>query len=246
MHQKTTPFIACISDIHLSEHNPDITRLFKHYLTHIAPQAEALYILGDLFDSWVGDDAATDYHRSIITLLKQTSDQTPLFLVPGNRDFLLGHAFYNATGITKLDDISTHQFFNTRVTLFHGDSFCTADISYQILRRIFRCQWIQYLFLKLPVDTRRKIGQQARNTSRKATRKKPATQFNIDHDAVLKTLKQSHSNAAVYGHIHRIEHTPYPNDNTFSISLTDWTNKQGNHIQFFPDGTHVFTYISLA
>ena len=244
MHPKKTPFIACISDIHLSEHNPDITRLFIHYLTHIAPQAEALYILGDLFDSWVGDDAATNYHQSIIALLKKTNDQTPLFLVPGNRDFLLGHTFYDATGITELSDISTHQFFNTRVTLFHGDSFCTTDTSYQILRRIFRCQWAQYLFLKLPIHIRQKVGQQARNTIQKATRKKSPAQFCINHNAVLKALKQANSTAAVYGHIHRTEHTTYPESNKYSISLTDWTSKQGNHIQFFPDGTHHFEYIS--
>lgn len=245
MHHKTTPFIACISDIHLSEHHPNITNLFIHYLTHIAPKAKALYILGDLFDSWVGDDAATAYHQTIIQLLKATSEQTPIFMVSGNRDFLLGKAFYRASGITELDDISTHQFFHTKVTLFHGDSFCTADTSYQILRRIFRCQWLQYIFVKLPLHIRRMMAQQARKVSRKATHIKKPIQFCIDHDAVLKILEQTNSTAAVYGHIHRVENMMYPGNRKYSISLTDWTNQKGNHIQFFPDGTHLFEYITL-
>ena len=131
--------ILLISDLHLEEERPDITRAFLDLLHGRARGAQALYILGDFFEAWIGDDGMTPFQRSICAALRELSDSgTPIFIMHGNRDFLIGKAFCKAAGATLLKDPSVVQLFGEPVLLMHGDSLCTRDVGYMKLRRILR------------------------------------------------------------------------------------------------------------
>ena len=131
--------ILLISDLHLQEERPDITRAFLDLIAGRARDAQALYILGDFFEVWIGDDAMSPFQRSICQALRELSDSgTPIFLMHGNRDFMIGRAFCKAAGCTLLPDPSVVELNGEPVLLMHGDSLCTKDEGYQRMRRYLR------------------------------------------------------------------------------------------------------------
>ena len=146
--------ILLISDLHLEEERPDITRAFLDLLHGRARGAQALYILGDFFEAWIGDDGMTPFQRSICAALRELSDSgTPIFIMHGNRDFLIGKAFCKAAGATLLKDPSVVQFYGEPVLLMHGDSLCTRDVGYMKLRRILRNPIVLFVLRHLPLGT---------------------------------------------------------------------------------------------
>lgn len=128
--------ILLISDLHLQEERPDITRAFLDLLDGRARHAQALYILGDFFEAWIGDDAMTPFQQSICQALRRLSDSgTAVYLMHGNRDFLIGQAFCKAAGCTLLSDPSVIELGGEPVLLMHGDTLCTRDVGYMKMRR---------------------------------------------------------------------------------------------------------------
>ena len=159
-----------ISDLHLDASRPHITQLFVDFVRTEATRASALYVLGDLFEAWVGDDCDDDTASQVAGALSDLhAAGVPCFYVHGNRDFLLGKRFMKAAGAIWLPDPFVITAFGTRITLAHGDALCTADRAYLRFRRFARCRFAQMLFLAWPFRWRQALAERMRS-DRKSTR----------------------------------------------------------------------------
>lgn len=196
--------ILLISDLHLEEERPDITRAFLHFLATRACQAEALYILGDFFEVWIGDDAMTPFQQSIADALRALSERgTRIYLMHGNRDFMLGKGFCRAAGCTLLGDPSVVQLGGERVLLMHGDSLCTRDEGYMRLRRLLRNPLSLFILRHLPLSTRRKLARKLRNESRAQTRMKASDIIDVTPELIPRVLAEHGVRTLIHGHTHR-------------------------------------------
>ncbi|MFI8691646.1 UDP-2,3-diacylglucosamine diphosphatase [Stutzerimonas kunmingensis] len=196
--------ILLISDLHLEEERPDITRAFLHFLTTRACQAEALYILGDFFEVWIGDDAITPFQQSIADALRALSERgTRIYLMHGNRDFMLGKGFCRAAGCTLLGDPSVVELGGERVLLMHGDSLCTRDEGYMRLRRLLRNPLSLFILRHLPLSTRRKLARKLRNESRAQTRMKASDIIDVTPELIPRVLAEHGVRTLIHGHTHR-------------------------------------------
>ncbi|MGE8498210.1 MAG: UDP-2,3-diacylglucosamine diphosphatase [Pseudomonas sp.] len=196
--------ILLISDLHLEEERPDITRAFLHFLETRATQAKALYILGDFFEVWIGDDAITPFQRSIAQALRQLADSgTQVFLMHGNRDFLIGKAFCRDAGCTLLRDPSLVELGGERVLLMHGDSLCTLDEQYMRMRRWLRNPLVLFILRNLPLGTRHKLARKLRNESREQTRMKASAIVDVTPSEVPRVMTEHSVRTLIHGHTHR-------------------------------------------
>ena len=196
--------ILLISDLHLEEERPDITRAFLHFLATRACQAEALYILGDFFEVWIGDDAMTPFQQSIADALRALSERgTRIYLMHGNRDFMLGKGFCRAAGCTLLGDPSVVELGGERVLLMHGDSLCTRDEGYMRLRRLLRNPLSLFILRHLPLSTRRKLARKLRNESRVQTRMKASDIIDVTPELIPRVLAEHGVRTLIHGHTHR-------------------------------------------
>lgn len=195
------------SDIHLGPDAPATARAFKTFLSLASQEANALILLGDIFDAWIGDDVALEsppvWLAEILTQLQQVSASIPLYLGRGNRDFLIGHALAQHVNAQLLADKCVLQTDSHVVLLSHGDEYCTADKNYQRFRRIVRCPAVQGLFLSLSLARRRRIANWARNRSKQSNQHKPAQIMDVDPNAIEKAWSSSGLNTMVHGHTHR-------------------------------------------
>ena len=194
-----------ISDLHLCAQRPAPTALFLDFLRRRAAHADALYILGDLFEYWIGDDAATDAEFSAIMtgLRSLTQSGVPVYLMHGNRDFLLGDGFTKATGCRLLPDPTLIDLHGTPVLLMHGDTLCTDDIDYQKFRRIVRDpQWIKN-FLAQSRDQRNAVVRDLRATSKAAMADKQPDIMDVNPAAVEAAMRTHHVHHLIHGHTHR-------------------------------------------
>ena len=232
--------ILLISDLHLEEQRPDITRAFLYFLRSRARQAEALYILGDFFEVWVGDDGMSPFQHGIARALRQLSDAgTRIFLMHGNRDFLIGRAFCRAAGCTLLKDPSIVHFNGEPVLLMHGDSLCTLDVGYMKLRRLLRNPLSLFILRNLPLATRHKLARKLRNESRAQTRMKAREIIDVTPDEVPRIMAEHGVRTLIHGHTHRpAEHALEVNGQSARrIVLGDW-DSQGWALQVDEQGLH--------
>lgn len=230
--------ILLISDLHLEDERPDITRAFLHFLENRARQAEALYILGDFFEVWVGDDGMSAFQHDIARALRELSDAgTRLYLMHGNRDFLIGRAFCREAGCTLLKDPSIVHFNGEPVLLMHGDSLCTLDVGYMKLRRLLRNPIGLFILRHLPLSTRRKLARKLRSESRAQTRMKAREIIDVTPDEVPRIMAKHGVRTLVHGHTHRpAEHTLEVNgESARRIVLGDW-DSQGWALQIDQQG----------
>lgn len=232
--------ILLISDLHLEEQRPDITRAFLHFLQTRARQAEALYILGDFFEVWVGDDGMSPFQHDIARALRELSDAgTRIFLMHGNRDFLIGRAFCREAGCTLLKDPSIVHLNGEPVLLMHGDSLCTLDIGYMKLRRLLRNPLSLFILRNLPLTTRRKLARKLRSESRAQTRMKAREIIDVTPDEVPRIMAEHGVRTLIHGHTHRpAEHALEVNGQSARrIVLGDW-DSQGWALQIDEQGLH--------
>ena len=225
--------ILLISDLHLEEERPDITRAFLHFLDTRARQAEALYILGDFFEVWIGDDAMTPFQRSIAQALRRLADSgTRIYLMHGNRDFLLGKAFCREAGCTLLGDPHTVELAGEKVLLMHGDSLCTLDIGYQKMRRLLRNPLSLFILRNLPLDTRHRLARKLRSESRSQTRMKASDIVDVTPDEVQRVMARYGVKTLIHGHTHRpdVHALQVDGQPAKRIVLGDW-DKQGWALQ---------------
>lgn len=230
--------ILLISDLHLEQERPDISRAFLHFLQTRATQAEALYILGDFFEVWIGDDAITPFQRSIAQALRQLSDSgTRIYLMHGNRDFMLGKAFCREAGCTLLRDPSLVELGGENVLLMHGDSLCTQDVGYMKLRRLLRNPVSLFILRNLPLATRHKLARKLRSESRAQTRMKASDIVDVTPDEVPRIMAAYGVRTLIHGHTHRpAVHTLEINGQAAQrIVLGDW-DSQGWALQVDANG----------
>lgn len=193
-----------ISDLHLDENRPDITRAFYEFLTGPAAGAEALYILGDFFEVWIGDDDDAPLPQEVARQLKAYSDAgTRLYIMHGNRDFLIGEDFARRCGAKLLPDPSLIELAGTPVLLMHGDSLCTLDEEYMAFRQQARDrQWQQALLAK-PLAERRQIADQIRAVSKSMNSRKAEDIMDVTPEEVVNALRDHNTHTLIHGHTHR-------------------------------------------
>ncbi|MBC3952751.1 UDP-2,3-diacylglucosamine diphosphatase [Pseudomonas folii] len=230
--------ILLISDLHLQEERPDITRAFLDLIAGRARDAQALYILGDFFEVWIGDDAMSPFQRSICQALRELSDSgTQIFLMHGNRDFMIGRAFCKAAGCTLLPDPSVVQLNGEPVLLMHGDSLCTRDEGYIRMRRYLRNPLTLFVLRNLPKSTRHKLARKLRNESRSQTRMKANDIVDVTPEEVPEVMQQFGVRTLIHGHTHRpaIHKLQIGDQAARRIVLGDW-DKQGWAVQVDEQG----------
>lgn len=193
-----------ISDLHLEEERPALTRAFLEFLQREGPQASALYILGDFFNVWIGDDDDRPLNAQISAALCQQAEAgLHIFLMHGNRDFLLGRDFAAASGATLIDDPQLLEHGGHRYLLMHGDQLCTRDTGYQTFRAQVRDPAWQRDFLAKPLTERRAFAAQARAASKSMSSNKPEDIMDVSQDAVEAVLAAHSCDALIHGHTHR-------------------------------------------
>lgn len=204
-----------ISDLHLSPSMPLTAQRFFDFCEKDAPKVEAVFILGDLFEYWVGDDAAlqSPFQQEVKHALAKLSTKVKMYYLHGNRDFLVGKHFLSKTGMTLLHDPCKIDIAGSQYVLCHGDSLCTADKGYQVFRSWVRKPWVQKLFLRLPLNWRRSIANQLRsnsgvqyqNTIRSSVDGAQA-KTDITLAACAAVLRGSSANQLIHGHTHLPKH----------------------------------------
>lgn len=199
------PHTLFVSDLHLSPGHPHTTELFLDFLAQTAPAAEALYILGDLFEYWAGDDDLDDAHhmRVIQALATLAARGTRLFLLHGNRDFLLGRGFEQAARATLLPDPSLIDLYGIPTLLMHGDTLCTDDRQYLAFRAQVRDPAFQADFLRKPLAQRKAAIEQLRRQSEQDKGRKSEALMDVNAQAVAETLRTHGYPRLIHGHTHR-------------------------------------------
>lgn len=234
-----------MSDLHLQAERPDITRAFLDCLKTRAIKADELYILGDFFEVWLGDDAPNPLAKQVSAALRDLAAQgVNIFLMHGNRDFLLGKRFCRESGCTLLSDPVVVQLNGESVLLSHGDGLCIDDIEYMRLRRWLRNPLSRFVLRNLPLPWRYKIGRKLRNESQTRTRQKAADITDVNADEVIRSMRDYGVTRLIHGHTHRPAVHPMSIDGQPAqrIVLGDWdtsgwaleVDDQGYRLESFP------------
>ena len=215
-----------ISDLHLCAERPEVNAAFFHFLQTSAAEAEALYILGDLFEAWIGDDDPAPLSQQVIRALRALTDGgTRLFFLHGNRDFVIGKRFARETGATLLKDHALVTIGDEQVLVLHGDTLCTDDIPYQKFRRRIRNPLLLGIMRRLPLKTRQDIGLKGREKSMAANSNKSASIMDVTPATVTAMMKEYGVATMIHGHTHRpFCHELVLDDGTEArrIVLGDW------------------------
>jgi UDP-2,3-diacylglucosamine hydrolase len=233
--------VLFISDLHLDAERPDITRLFLKFLEGEARSAQALYILGDLFEAWIGDDDPDPEKRRVVAGLRALTDSgVACCLLHGNRDFLIGRRFCEESGVKLLPDGSIVTIHGRRVLLMHGDTLCIDDADYQRLRRIVRNPLIQFVMRRLSLERRQRLAARMRAGSKAhiaaMDEAKPYV-MDVNQDEVRRTFERYGVDCLVHGHTHRPAiHAMSLNGRTATrIVLGDWY-EQGSVLRWDEHG----------
>lgn len=238
--------ILFIADLHLTPDRPKPVELFQRFLREIVPHAQALYILGDFFEAWVGDDdLALPFHADIAARLKQlAANGIPIYFMAGNRDFLAGTDLDKATGWTRLDDPVVIELFGQATLLSHGDAYCTDDRAYQAFRLQVRNPAWQTEFLQRPIDVRRDMAKALRERSEEAKTDKSSNIMDVNPIAIQAAMIQAGVTRMIHGHTHRparhIVHLPETTGERWV--LADWF-EIGGYLSCAPTGctAHLLT-----
>jgi UDP-2,3-diacylglucosamine hydrolase len=231
-----------ISDLHLDAARPQITSLFEHYLaSDEVRQADALYILGDLVEAWIGDDDDAELPARIAAATRAVSDAgVSVYFIVGNRDFLLGESFAARAGMTLLDDGTVHDIQGRPTLLMHGDTLCTDDIAYQNVRKQLRSPPWQAQLLALPLDARRAVALRAREESRLHTGSTMESIMDVNADATAAAMRHVGVTRLIHGHTHRPAVHAFDLDGQTAerIVLGDWY-EQGSVLRVTRDAVEL-------
>jgi UDP-2,3-diacylglucosamine hydrolase len=234
-----------ISDLHLDPGDPALVRHFQAFLQSEARGADALYILGDLFEAWLGDDDPDPLARAVVAALRALTEAgVPCFLMHGNRDFLIGERFCRETGATLLDDGTVVELYGERVLLMHGDALCTDDVGYQRLRRIVRNPAVQWILRHLPLERRRVLARRLRAGSRAHVGATAPEIMDVNARAVAAAFRNARVRTLIHGHTHRpgVHELELDGAPVRRIVLGDWY-VQGSVLRWSQEG---FDLRSLA
>ncbi len=222
-----------ISDCHLDESRQDITDQLSSFLQNRARKARFLYILGDLFETWVGDDDPASYYSSVFSILEKLAGKTEIFFLPGNRDFLLGELGAKKMHARLISEPCLITLGQQTVALLHGDSLCTDDIEYQQFRNVVRSREWQGEFLAKPLSARKHIVTQLREQSKAAMQDKPIDIIDVNQAAVVGNFDDLDADIIIHGHTHKPAMHRHPH-NRIRYVLGDW-NPQPSFLSWRPD-----------
>jgi UDP-2,3-diacylglucosamine hydrolase len=228
-----------LSDLHLPAESSPLREAFERFLEGPARQAGAVYILGDLFEYWIGDDLGLQtYSREVAQLAALTASGVALGVMRGNRDFLLGPRFAARTGARLLDDPLPLELAGIPTLLSHGDLFCTDDVGYQRWRRVAHSRLVQRLFLALPAAWRRRIAGGLRGQSDQHKRDKPAVIMDVNPSAIAAALAKSGAQRLIHGHTHRpgVESLDVAGRLCQRIVLADWRPRRMEYLELSAGG----------
>jgi UDP-2,3-diacylglucosamine hydrolase len=232
----STSFTYFISDLHLSAERDDITQCFISFMQNEAQHAEALYILGDLFEVWIGDDDLSEFSQTVANTIAQLSSQVPVYFIHGNRDFAIREGFAKRAGMEILPEQSVIDLYGRKTLISHGDELCTRDIAYQAFRKKSRGWWWPRLMLALPLRLRRHLAKRGRVTSQNNQKQLTADIMDVTPSEVDRVMRKFDVRTFIHGHTHR------PNIHRFELDgiarerivLGDWYD-QGSILLATPD-----------
>ena len=223
-----------ISDLHLEADRPDIGKQFLQFLDTEGSQADELYILGDLFEAWVGDDDPNTHYFSIKRALRKLTDSgIPVYFMHGNRDFMVGKGFANETGVKILEDPYKVTMYGQKTLLSHGDYLCTDDVQYQRVRQMVRNPDWQASMRAKPLKERLRIAKEARRQSLEQTINKSLEITDVNQNAVKEAIQQHGVDVLLHGHTHRpaIHDVDLGRRKAKRIVLGDWYS-QGSVVRW--------------
>lgn len=227
-----------ISDLHLAIERPHTLTLFEHFLAAYPEPGDRLFVLGDLFDVWIGDDDDAELAKRVRSALRAASDRgVTLFLQRGNRDLVMGKRLMRDCGATLLPDCFVTTVAGQPTLLMHGDLLCTDDVDYQKARRRFRNPLFQWVMLRKPLQERRRILAEYRRRSREITALKPADIMDVNVNTVIRYLDKHRVKQLIHGHTHRpANHEHRLRDDTVAtrLVLPEW--HEDHAIAWMDDG----------
>ncbi|WP_223564134.1 UDP-2,3-diacylglucosamine diphosphatase [Pantoea agglomerans] len=230
-----------IADLHLCQEEPAITAGFLHFLQREAPHCDALYILGDLFEAWIGDDDPNPLHQQVARALRALP--VPVYFIHGNRDFLIGRRFAQACGMTLLPEEQVLTLYGRRLLIMHGDTLCTDDAGYLRFRAKVHNPWIQRLFLGLPLWIRKRIAARMRADSKQANQHKSQTIMDVNQEAVVATMLRQQVPLLIHGHTHRPAiHTLSLQGETAQRAVLGAWHSRGSMIQLDASGIQLIHF----
>ncbi len=213
---------AClISDLHLQIERPDLTLAFEKFIKNKASSYESLYILGDLFEAWIGDDFNNEFTIRVKKILKDlTLSGINLYLMHGNRDFLLGESFCKEVGANLIEDPTKLNICNKEILLMHGDTLCIDDVDYQTFRSVVRDKKWKEDFLKKDINERIEVAKSLRDVSKIENKDKSSKIMDVNQLAVNDVFQKNNATLLIHGHTHR----PQEHDEIYGrrIVLGDW------------------------
>lgn len=233
-----------IADLHLQTEKPAITAGFLRFLQGEARQADALYILGDLFEAWIGDDDPNPLHQQIASAIKAVVDAgVPCYFIHGNRDFLVGQRFARQSGMLLLAEEERLDLYGREVLIMHGDTLCTDDPGYLAFRAKVHTPWIQRLFLALPLLIRRRIAARMRADSKAANSSKSMDIMDVNPQAVVDVMERHHVQWLIHGHTHRpaVHELQANGQPAWRVVLGAW-HSEGSMVKVTPDDVELIHF----
>lgn len=232
-----------IGDLHLSADRQDILDTFYHLLDYELEDVEALYILGDLFEQWIGDDVAEPFTKEVAHHIACASAKLPIYFIHGNRDFLVGNSFAKLAGMTLLPEHHRITLYNQNYLILHGDSLCTLDSSYQRFRRFRNLSWPKTLYALLPRAVKQYVANRIRSKSNQGNQQKSYQVMDVEPTTVENLLLENNAQIMIHGHTHR------PNIHHFTIDKNAYTRavvgdwySQASLLSVSEDGLQLTSY----
>ena len=233
-----------IADLHLQTEEPAITAGFLRFLRGEAKSADALYILGDLFEAWIGDDDPNPLHREMAAAIHALVDSgVPCYFIHGNRDFLIGKRYARESGMTLLPEEQVLDLYGRNILIMHGDTLCTDDTGYLAFRAKVHTPWIQKVFLALPLFIRNRIAARMRAGSKAANSSKSMTIMDVNPQAVVSVMEKHGVQWLIHGHTHRpdVHSLIASGEAAHRVVLGAW-HTEGSMVKVTPEGVELIAF----
>ena len=221
--------LSFFSDLHLSPDTPFNNQLLFNLLVSWQHSLDGLYILGDFFDYYLGDDDNNEFTLSIKKAFSEFTQHAPIYFIGGNHDFGLGHIFVRETGVKIIRDLTTIKIANNVIMLSHGDAFCTLDIKYQRMKKVLQNPILMYILRKTPLSWRYKLREALESKSANVFNTMPQETYHVVDSTIIKLAKQKQANIVIHGHTHNPGHYLIKADDITieRYEIPDWADRSG-------------------
>lgn len=227
-----------ISDLHLSPTTTEANQIFYRLLEQWSGQIDGLYILGDFFDYWLGDDDDNSFIQEVSQHLRQFSKTHPIYFRGGNHDFALGKAFAKKCGMQLIPDLHTIKVADNMILLSHGDTFCTLDIGYQKMKKILQNPIVMFILRRIPLSLRYKLKEMLEKKSHTQHNVRPEKYYMVVDETIQQLAIQSNANIVIHGHTHRPGR--YVSGNVVRYEIPDWQDHvAGGYIDLIDNNINI-------